>query len=918
MRYLLVTVLVLTFLLAPIHGQETEIVYLSGSSKDQTVDWDFFCTDGRNSGVWTKIAVPSNWELQGFGTYNYGHDENKGNEKGLYKHRFTVPAAWNAKRVFMVFEGVMTDAEVTLNGKPAGPVHQGGFYRFKYDVTGLLEYGGPNLLAVTVSKESADPTVNAAERTSDYWIFGGIYRPVYLEAVPADFIERLAMNPRADGLLTVDVYLGPGSRANRIAGQIRTLDGRNLGAPFEQAIENGQRVVTIGTKAMGHQTWTAETPHLYELELRLRAGRADLHLVREKFGFRTVEMRTGQGIFVNGRKIRLKGINRHSFWPDSGRTTSRELSIMDVNLMKDMNMNAVRMSHYPPDKHFLEACDAVGLYVINELAGWQQAYGTPIGEKLVKELVIRDVNHPSVILWANGNEGGWNTELDGDYAKYDPQRRHVIHPWQLFNGTDTAHYPTYGWQPGRFFQGKDVFFPTEFLHGLYDGGLGAGLEDYWELILANPLGAGGFLWAFVDEGVKRTDRDGIIDTDGNHAPDGLLGPYREKEASYFAVKEIWSPVVVRMDVLPEGFDGEIELENRYDFTSLSDCRFSWKIVSFPLPNEPAMGYKVAFEGTATSPSVGPWSTGKLRLSLPDGWRTQDALFLTARDPVGREIHNWTWMVQPPGSFARRLVGPKAARQIPVAVDEDQSSVTLRAGPVEVAIAKDTGFLKKAGHSLLTNGPALVAGESALSAIRHYRDGDDYVVEAAYEGNLRSVRWRLQPSGWLKLDYEYELTGDFDFLGVSFSHPEEHIRSMRWLGRGPYRVWKNRLRGMTFNVWTKLYNDTRTGVDWNYPEFKGYHSEIYWVLLETTEGPITVAAEDQGVFLRMLTPKNGEDPRHAAAPFPAGDISFLQGIPPVGTKFNQASKLGTQGQPNQASGVYQGTLYFHFGRLAPGS
>jgi beta-galactosidase/beta-glucuronidase len=157
-------------------GQQTIVKYLSGTDKDHTVQWDFFCTDGRKSGQWTKIAVPSNWELQGFGTYNYGHDKVKANEQGLYKHEFTA-GNWQNKKVFIVFEGSMTDTKVMVNGKQAGPVHQGSFYRFKYDITGLIKSNTTNLLEVTVDKTSANSSVNDAERrNSDFWVFGGIYR----------------------------------------------------------------------------------------------------------------------------------------------------------------------------------------------------------------------------------------------------------------------------------------------------------------------------------------------------------------------------------------------------------------------------------------------------------------------------------------------------------------------------------------------------------------------------------------------------------------------------------------------------------------------------------------------------------------------------------------------------------------------
>jgi len=767
------------------------------------------------------------------------------------------------------------------------------------------------MLEVNVSKQSSEPTVNDAERTSDYWVFGGIYRPVYLEAYPSEFIERTAINAKADGAFAINVYLQNIRQANAVTAQIRTLDGNPVGQPFSQAVRAEDTMVTLGTRIPELQTWTPETPNLYQVEVRLRRGASEFHVAREKFGFRTVELRAEDGIYVNGRKVILKGINRHSFWPDSGRTTSPDISLMDVQLMKDMNMNAVRMSHYPPDQHFLETCDRLGLFVLDELGGWQHKYGTEIGKKLVEELVIRDVNHPSIIIWDNGNEGGWNRELDGEFARWDPQKRHVIHPWEHFNFTDTAHYRPYGCCPERLFNGKDVFFPTEFLHGLYDGGLGAGLEDYWNLIISKPVGAGGFLWALVDEGVKRTDKDGAIDVAGNLAPDGLLGPYREKEASFYAVKEIWSPVFVPLDSLPADFDGRVPLENRYDFTSLDRCRFSWKLVKFRKPWDMMPGYTVASAGEARAPIILPGEKGEINLGLPGDWRRQDALLLTASDPFGREIYTWSWTIQEPGAILDTIVKTGPGR---ISVTEDDKVLTLRSGPTDFTISKQTGMLDGVQGFSFSGGPALATGESSLTGLKHYAAGVDHVVEATYNGDMRSVKWRFNGTGWLRLDYEYQAEGEFDFLGVSFNYPEKNVTSVKWLGKGPYRVWKNRLKGPTHNVWTKFYNDTKTGASWLYPEFKGYHGDFYWALLETTEGPITIVADSEDLYFRVFTPANGPDPKFAVAPFPAGDISFLHAIPPIGTKFNKPENLGPQGARNKASGVYKGTIYFYFGKL----
>src|SRR6185295_19287735 len=152
--------------------------YLSGTDKDHTVFWDFLCTKGRQSGDWKTIPVPSQWECQGFGNYAYGWDKDKTDEQGLYKYSFLAPNSWQNKKVFLVFEGVMTDTEVKINGKPAGDIHQGGFYQFSYNITDLLLPDASNMLEVTVSKQSTNKSIERAERGGDFWAMGGIYRPV--------------------------------------------------------------------------------------------------------------------------------------------------------------------------------------------------------------------------------------------------------------------------------------------------------------------------------------------------------------------------------------------------------------------------------------------------------------------------------------------------------------------------------------------------------------------------------------------------------------------------------------------------------------------------------------------------------------------------------------------------------------------
>jgi hypothetical protein len=430
----------------------------------------------------------------------------------------------------------------------------------------------------------------------------------------------------------------------------------------------------------------------------------------------------------------------------------------------------------------------------------------------------------------------------------------------------------------------------------------------------------------------RSDRKGELDTDGNHAPDGIVGPRREKEASFFAIREIWSPVYLelsRVDRLPATFDGRLRVENRYDFTDLSQVAFEWRLVRFSAPGASTPGDTDVAKGATRMAAVAPDNRGTLDLGLPKEWRDADALFLTARDPQGREIHTWSWMIQSPERVRARIVPPGGAGEA-VAVGQTDDELVLMTKATRVGIGKATGqlaWVEQDGRKLsFARGPRLTGGETKLTAIKHAKDGDGYAIDAAYEGGMTSVRWRLDPSGWLELAYRYVLPGRHAHLGVSFDLPEDKVTGLTWLGRGPYRVWKNRMAGAGFGVWHKAYNDTRTGVEWVYPEFKGHHADFHWAAIETREGPITVVTDTEDLFLRVLTPRPGPNPTFTEVAFPEGDISFLHAIAPIGNKFAGPETTGPEGQPNetvgenptQNMGAYAARLFFHFGAPpAPG-
>lgn len=880
---------------------------------------------------WKSIEVPSCWELQGFGEYTYGRyytikGAKPSDETGIYRYRFLTPDCGKNDRVKLFFDGVMTDAEVWVNGKSAGQIHQGAFYRFSYDITSLLKTEGENLLEVKVAKQSANKSVNAAERRADWWLYGGIYRPVWLEVVPAVSVEHFILDARADGSLRASVRMAGNAEGHVLAVSIRGLkDGKPLRTlqGKEQVscpLATSGREIEFTCKWSDVKVWNTEAPELYVARLELKDRSGNVIQVREEWiGFRTIEFFPQDGIYLNGTRLIVKGINRHSFSVDGGRTTSAAMSRQDALLIKEMNMNAVR-SHYPPDEHFLDMCDSLGLVYIDELSGWHGRYDTETGARLIREMVERDVNHPSVILWSNGNEGGWNTDNDSLFCKYDKfQRRHVIHPWADFDGLDTHHYPAYLTGVARFTNGYKVFMPTEFMHAMYDQGGGAGLRDFWDRWMTNPMFAGGFIWVFCDEAPKRSDRGGVLDSDGSNAPDGVVGPRREKEGSFYAIRSQWSPVQIKPLLITEHFDGSFFVSNEYIYTNLKDCRMTYEVLSCDIPMQGAVS-RILARGEVTLPALSPGETGKARFSLPASFAEGDVLKLEAFDRDGHRICDW--------SFPIRLANPYFQRHLAqlstglsgntVSACNNGKEIVLKSEKVSVTFDATTGMILRvlSGNTEipLTNGPVAVGMKMVYQPASSYvrQDSEEAVFCARYKGGADSIVWRLTSQGLLYMDAvllnRASGGGGFDDafmdtevynLGLTFSYPERICKGMKWLGRGPYRVWKNRIPGTNYGIWHKDYNNTVTGESYDnlvYPEFKGYHANMYWATLESDTAPFTVYSRTDGIFYRVFTPEEPKGSAKRTMPeFPEGDISFLLDIPAI-CSFKPIEQQGPNSQP----------------------
>ena len=357
---------------------------------------------------------------------------------------------------------------------------------------------------------------------------------------------------------------------------------------------------------------------------------------------------------------------------------------------------------------------------------------------------------------------------------------------------------------------------------------------------------------------------------------------------------------------------------------------------FPDPTDPAQastnaltgGFLVALDsGSFTGPNVAPGAFGSLLLpGFPANGTNYDALRLTATDPFGNNLYTWTWPLQSPSQACGRIVGTVAAGAPAIAAGTNASEIIVTNGPRIFHFSRTTGMINSLTVSnqsvSFTNGPVLVAGSWNAASITNYSDGTNYMIMVNnIKTSANAFQWTLRPDGWLNLSYLYTLTGSQNFMGITFNYPSNKVTGMNWLGQGPYRVYKNRTAGQEIFVHTNSYNYTWTGqgtlvapatTPWIYPEFDGYHGQLSWLVLQTSEQPVTIVTSTTNLYFCVFTPPATDDGNVNAA-YPAGAISLLHGIAPQGEKFHAAGTgYGPSSLQNTATGLYSGEASFYFG------
>jgi len=867
---------------------------------------------------WTQLAVPSHWQLKGHGRpaytnvrYPFPVDPPRvpdDNPTGDYRRTFRVPDQWPTASLVLRFEGIDSCARVWLNGVELG-VTSGSRLPSEFDVTAVALRDQENVLAVRVHQWSSGSYLE----DQDMWWLSGIFREVNLLCRPPEGIEDLFVHADYDHRTGSGTLLVESS----VPAQVSVPE---LGLTFP----TGEPVAIQSV-----QPWSAEEPKLYDASV-VSAGET----VLLRIGFRSIAITNG--VFaVNGRRVLFRGVNRHEFDADSGRAVSDDVMLADVLLMKQHNINAVRTSHYPPHPHFLQLCDEYGLYVIDEcdlethgflLDGWGPVAANPVEDprwedELVdrmRRMVERDKNHPSVVMWSLGNECGSGRNL-GAMARWargrDPSRPlHYERDWtaryvDVYSRMYTSHAEVelIGRREEEPLEDPQLdarrrqmpFIICEYAHAMGNGP--GGLTEYQQLFETYPRCQGGFVWEWIDHGIRSRTAGGREFFayggdfgepvhDGNFVADGLLFPDRTPSPGLLEYKKVVEPV--RM--LASG-EHHLSVENHYEVCDLAHLRFGWVLEE--------EGRQVA-QGVLAVPATAPGENSVIALpTLPattrETWLTVRAVLADDAPwaPAGHEVAWAQLQVAAPKSSS---LGSLSAHPSQVGSVVDGSQVRLGPG----LFTKD-GRLTRLGE-LDVSTPLLDVWRAPIDNDRPFAWAaqeplwrqigldrmEHRVDEVDVERNQIVAHARVAPAGtmlglratyrWSPLDdgllLRVDILPEGDWpcalprLGVRMSVPAG-LGHVTWFGQGPGEAYPDSLRAVRVGRFERTVEQWQT--PYVFPQENGNRTGIRWATLTDGDGAGLLVEGQPTVDLtvRRWTTEDLDAARHTSD-LVAGDRLWL--------------------------------------------
>lgn len=887
---------------------------LNGSWKFTYVDRyadrikDFYRVD-LDTKQWAEIPVPSNWELKGFGipiytNITYPHPKTPpmigpDNPVGTYRKEFIVPDKWDGREVILHFGSITGCAFVYVNGQKVG-MTKAAKTPAEFDITKYL-HSGKNLLAVQVFRWHDGSYLE----DQDFWRLSGIERDVYLYALPKQTIWDFFLRPDLDaqyknGLFSADVTVRNFQAAagkNSIVISLFDAAGKQV---FKQersftSTADSFQTISLQGKIANVLKWSGEYPNLYQCVISLKNAQGETTYTGARVGFRKVEIKNAQ-LLVNGVPLVVRGVNRHEHDDVNGHVPLKEVMLKDIRLMKEFNVNAVRCSHYPNDPLWYKLCDQYGIYIVDEaniethgmgaeFQAWfdktkHPAYlpeWAPAHIDREKRMVERDKNHPSIIIWSLGNECG-NGPVFHDAYKWikqrDPSRPVQFEQAGEDWNTDIVcpMYPSinnmkkYAADNAK----QRPYIMCEYAHAM--GNSNGNFREYWDIIQSSPRMQGGFIWDWVDQGIKTKDDNGKAfwayggdlggfywQNDENGVADGILSSDRTPDPGAYEVKKVYQPVAFTAKDLTTG---KISISNLFAFTNLDQFDFTWQLY--------ANGKKIKEGSFAVALAPGQ----QKEISIPGDWTNTGAgeTFLV----VSATIKKTTGLLEAGHVVATeqfKIAGNYFAETKPVTgtlqVKKSEAKLEFQSGDISGEIDLKQGFVRnyksKQGVSLdrfpepyfwraptdndfgndmpsrlgIWRNAHQVRKIKSITAGEQTSEGISVKVE--YELTAIAVPYTIEY--FVRNDGSIRLTASMDMTGRDLPElPRFGMRlrldrrfdSLQYYGRGPWENYSDRKE----SAFIGLYQDNVQHQYYNRyirPQESGYKTDVRWFSLTNVQG-----------------------------------------------------------------------------------
>ena len=838
-----------------------------------------FYRDDYDASGWVKIAVPGNWQTQGYGTpiyinINYPFVRNRPsvtseppkewtayenrNPVGQYVTTFSVTREMLSKNLILHFGGVHSAFYVWVNGQLVG-YSQNSMSPAEFDVTKYVDEGN-NRLAVEVYRWSDGSYLE----DQDMWRLSGIYRPVQLWVRPQVHISdyHVTAEPNADfSKADVKAEISLCNTGQQAAGHLKAvlkINGQEIAGRVDQLSAGDTTTISVDYTLQKPKLWSAEKPNLYPFSVELRDERDktiehfDYHL-----GVKKVEI-VGEVFKINGQNVKLKGVNRHDHHPKTGRYVDNATYEEDIRLMKQANINFLRTSHYPDREYLYELCDRWGIYVMDEANHETHGYGyanQEMGEDLTfqqahvdraESLVKRDFNHPSIILWSLGNEGAVGPNIEAMYNKvkqldstrqpfYDSDR-HYSCIWD-----DSYLYPEDLKRNAQEVKDKP-FMMREYAHAM--GNSCGNLQEYWDVIYADSSICGAAIWDWVDQGLKLTSGEtefkyggdfGDQPNDGPFCINGLVAPDRKPHPHYYEVQYVYQPIQFVHQA-----DSTIRIVNRNWFTDIDEYEYYCEVYhngelvtgelarvkdgcfEIPYPYFPYEGPELVLNVYARLRHDTPWAKEGFVVAREQFILKPEEFFLAfaGRDTVAEETGEGFVAPTENGSITISKTGALTSWVV-------KGKEMLQA-PLEPYFWKPENDNQHAAH--FAERTAIWKNAAQKRIVKSIRvEGRSVIAEMSLPvGADLTLTYELKADGRIMVDMDYKPTAaDIPLMpkfGMRMRLPMDFSK-IRYYGRGPWENYPDRKRSAFLGIYEISLKNYET--EYIHPQDNGNRCDIRW-------------------------------------------------------------------------------------------